>query len=116
MTDVIDFPSGQFRFVRGVAPYSAVVTPIVGFEIERARFAHLVVLEEGFAQRRIWGVSGGRSWPGLADRAACLCVGCPLHTSRSHRPGRHPSLPSDTPGLPHTNSILAVRGDRFSGS
>ena len=50
MTDVIDFPSGQFRFVRGVAPYSAVVAPLVGFEIERARFAHPVVLEEGFAR------------------------------------------------------------------
>ena len=50
MTDVIDFPSGQFRFVRGVLPYSAIVTPFVGFEIERARFAHPVVLEEGFAR------------------------------------------------------------------
>ena len=50
LTDVIDFPSGQFRFVRGVAPYSAVVAPLVGFEIERARFANLEPLEAGFAR------------------------------------------------------------------
>ncbi len=50
MTEVIDFPSGQFRFVRGVSPYSAIVTPFAGFEIERARFAHRLVLEEGFAR------------------------------------------------------------------
>ena len=50
MADVIDFPSGQFRFVRGVAPYSAAVTPFAGFEIERARFAHPVALDLGFAR------------------------------------------------------------------
>jgi len=50
VADVIDFPSGQFRFVKGVAPYSAAVAPFVGFEIERARFAHPVALEEGFAR------------------------------------------------------------------
>jgi len=50
MTDVIDFPAGQFRFVRGVTPYSAIVTPSAGFEIERARFPRLVELEDGFAR------------------------------------------------------------------
>ena len=50
MADVIDFASGQYRFVRGVAPYSAIVTPIAGFEIERARFSHPIVLDEGFAR------------------------------------------------------------------
>jgi hypothetical protein len=50
MTEAIDFPSGQFRFVRGVAPYSAIVSPWIGYEIERARFAQPIALEEGFAR------------------------------------------------------------------
>src|SRR4030095_3815854 len=50
MTDVIDFPDGQYRFVRGVTPYSAIVAPIAGFEIERAPFAKTVALDEGLAR------------------------------------------------------------------
>jgi len=50
VANVIDFPSGRFRFLAGVVPYSAAVTPFPGFEIERARFAHPVALALGFAR------------------------------------------------------------------
>lgn len=60
MADVIDFPVGQFRFVRGVAPYSAAVSPFAGFEIERARFSSPVALEPGFARIEAHLTSVGR--------------------------------------------------------
>jgi hypothetical protein len=51
MSAAIPFPAGGYRFVRGASPYSAGVVAAPGFEIERARFARPVPLEEGF--RRI---------------------------------------------------------------
>ncbi len=51
MAEVLKFPDGGYRFVKGVFPYSAGVASEPGFEIERARFAAPVALEEGF--RRI---------------------------------------------------------------
>lgn len=68
MADVIDFPSGQFRFVRGVAPYSAAVTAVAGFEIERARFASPVELAPGFARIEAHLKSAGRPLTAL-----CWC-------------------------------------------
>jgi hypothetical protein len=50
MREVLDFPNGDFRFVRGVEPYSGVVAALSGFEIERARFTRPVALAEGFAR------------------------------------------------------------------
>lgn len=50
MTDAIDFPDGGYRFVPGVFQYSAGVAAQPGFAIERARFAHVAPLDEGFAR------------------------------------------------------------------
>jgi hypothetical protein len=44
-------PDGGYRFIRGVAPYSAGVAAEPGFEIERVRFDAPIPMEEGF--RRI---------------------------------------------------------------
>lgn len=51
MAEVLKFPDGGFRFVKGAYPYSAGVAAEPGFEIERARFRSPVPLAEGF--RRI---------------------------------------------------------------
>jgi hypothetical protein len=50
MSEVLDFHNGDFRFVKGVAPYSGAVAALSGFEIERARFTRPVALAEGFAR------------------------------------------------------------------
>jgi hypothetical protein len=49
MADVIEFPKGGFRFVKGVFQYSAGVAALPGFRIERVRFANPVALQQGFA-------------------------------------------------------------------
>ena len=49
MTDVLPFPSGGYRFLKGVFQYSAGVAAEPGFEIERVRFHRPVRLAEGFA-------------------------------------------------------------------
>jgi hypothetical protein len=51
MGDLREFPDGGYRFLPGVAPYSAGVVAAPGFEIERVRFDAPVPMEEGF--RRI---------------------------------------------------------------
>ena len=48
MTEVLDFPDGGYRFVKGVFPYSAGVAPLNGFTLERVRFHRPVALAEGF--------------------------------------------------------------------
>jgi len=48
MRDVIPFPAGGYRYLKGVFQYSAGVAAEPGFEIERARFLRPVPLEEGF--------------------------------------------------------------------
>jgi hypothetical protein len=48
MSDVIAFPAGGYRYLKGVFQYSAGVAAEPGFEIERARFLRLVPLAEGF--------------------------------------------------------------------
>jgi hypothetical protein len=72
MTDIMDFSDGQYRFLRGVVPYSAGVAPSAGFEIERARFASLVPLEQGFARIEAHLKSLGRT-------VTALC-GCELRS------------------------------------
>ena len=48
MGEVLDFPDGGYRFVKGVYPYSAGVAPLSGFELERVRFHRPAPLAEGF--------------------------------------------------------------------
>ncbi len=48
MTELREFPDGGYRFVSGVAPYSAGVVAMPGFEIERVRFDAPIPVEEGF--------------------------------------------------------------------
>ena len=50
MTPTSAFPDGGYRYVPGVFQYSAGVAAEPGFAIERARFAHWVPLDEGFAR------------------------------------------------------------------
>ena len=50
MSEVIAFPRGGFRYIKGVFQYSAGVAAEPGFEIERARFARPVPLADGFAR------------------------------------------------------------------
>lgn len=50
MAEVLTFPEGGFRFVKGVFQYSAGVAAEPGFEIHRARFTNPVPLAEGFAR------------------------------------------------------------------
>lgn len=49
MAEVLAFPDGGFRFIRGVFPYSAGVAAEPGFAIERVRFKRVVPLADGFA-------------------------------------------------------------------
>lgn len=48
MAEVLYFPDGGYRFVKGVFPYSAAVAPLQGFEMERARFHRPVALAAAF--------------------------------------------------------------------
>ncbi|QCI68533.1 2-amino-5-chloromuconate deaminase CnbZ [Phreatobacter stygius] len=68
MTEVIDFATGGYKFIKGVSQYSAGVAALPGFRLERVRFASPVPLAEGF--RRIAEIikAAGRS---LTAFAAC---------------------------------------------
>lgn len=68
MTDVISFPAGGYRFVKGVSQYSAGVAASSGFELERVRFARVLPLAEGFAQIAAFLKQAGRP---LSAFAAC---------------------------------------------
>jgi hypothetical protein len=48
MAEVIAFPAGGFRFIKGPFQYSAGVAAEPGFEIERVRFRRPVPVDEGF--------------------------------------------------------------------
>ena len=48
MSNACDFPDGGYRYVPGVFQYSAGVAAQPGFAIERARFARVVPLDQGF--------------------------------------------------------------------
>lgn len=62
------FPDGGYRFLRGVAPYSAGVAAESGFEIERVRFRAPVPMAEGF--RRI---AARLEEAGRPRTALCAC-------------------------------------------
>ena len=51
MTDTLAFADGNYRFVRGVFPYSAGVVADAGFEIERVRLMRPLPIVDGFAAR-----------------------------------------------------------------
>ncbi len=68
MVDVIDFPSGGYRFIKGVFPYSAGVAALPGYRIERVRFPEPLALPQAFT--RIADVLGRA---GRAATAFCAC-------------------------------------------
>ncbi|MBL8380676.1 MAG: hypothetical protein JNM79_22600 [Burkholderiales bacterium] len=68
MAQVIDFPDGGYRFVKGVFPYSAGVAAQPGFALERVRFKRHMPLAEGFAAIAAHLESQGRP---LTAFAAC---------------------------------------------
>ena len=68
MAEVLPFPAGGYRFIKGPFQYSAGVAAEPGFEIERARFRRPVPIEEGF--RAIEAYLNAR---GLAPTAFCAC-------------------------------------------
>ena len=45
---VVKNPRGNYKFIRGIAPYSAGAVADSGFEIEHARFWQPVALKQGF--------------------------------------------------------------------
>ncbi len=49
MADVRDFAEGGYRYIKAVFQYSGGVAALPGFEIERARLARPVPLEQGFS-------------------------------------------------------------------
>ncbi len=50
MPEIIDFPAGGYRFIKGVFQYSAGVAALSGYRIERVRFAEPIPLAAGFAR------------------------------------------------------------------
>jgi hypothetical protein len=49
MAELIDFPEGGFSFLKGGFPYSQGVRAMLGFALERVRFARPVSVADGFA-------------------------------------------------------------------
>jgi hypothetical protein len=76
MTPIIDFAPGGYRFIKGVFQYSAGVTALPGFRIERVRFAAPVPLSEGFARISTIIAAAGR--PASAFCACELRAPAPL--------------------------------------
>lgn len=68
MADLLEFPEGGYRFLPGVAPYSAGVAASPGFEIVHVRFSTPLAIEEGF--RRIRAHLGSIGRP---PAAFCAC-------------------------------------------
>ncbi|MEO7009727.1 MAG: hypothetical protein ABI156_11320 [Caldimonas sp.] len=68
MAEVLVFPDGNYRFVRGVFQYSAGVAAEPGFEIERVRFFRPLSLREGFEAIQARLAARGRSLT-----AFCAC-------------------------------------------
>jgi hypothetical protein len=68
MAEVIAFPAGGFRFIKGPFQYSGGVAAEPGFEIERARFRRPVPIEDGF--RAIGAYLNARGRP---PTAFCAC-------------------------------------------
>ena len=51
MAEVLAFPDGNYRYIRGVFQYSAGVAAEPGFEIERVRFFRPLPLARRFRAR-----------------------------------------------------------------
>lgn len=68
MAEVLQFPDGGYRFVKGVFPYSAAAAPLPGFELERVRFHRPVPLAEGFKA-----IKGHLESIGRPVTAFCAC-------------------------------------------
>jgi hypothetical protein len=68
MSEVIAFPQGGYRYIKGVFQYSAGVAAEPGFEIERARFARPVPLAEGFGR-----IEAHLARRGRPTTAFCAC-------------------------------------------
>lgn len=68
MTRVLAFDDGGYRFIQGVAPYSAGVAAERGFEIERVRFDTPIPVDEGFRRIKTHLASIGRP-----PAAFCAC-------------------------------------------
>ncbi len=60
MAEVLSFPDGSYRFVKGVFPYSAAVAPLPGFELERVRFQRPLPLVRAFGAIEAHLVTAGR--------------------------------------------------------
>ena len=68
LPEVLPFPQGGYRFVKGVFQYSAGAAALPGYRIERARFARDVPLAEGFAR-----IAGYLQALGRPLTAFCAC-------------------------------------------
>jgi hypothetical protein len=60
MAEVIEFPRGGYRYIKGVFQYSAGVAALPGFRIERVSFTKPVKLADGFARAAAWIKAAGR--------------------------------------------------------
>lgn len=68
MAEVLVFPEGGYRFIRGVFQYSAGVAAQPGFEIERVRFFRPLPLTEG-----LQAIRGHLDRRGRSLTALCAC-------------------------------------------
>lgn len=68
MYEVIEFPAGGYRFIKGVSQYSGGVSALAGFRLERVRFDVPLPLKEGFARIEAIIKAAGRP---LTAFAAC---------------------------------------------
>lgn len=68
MTNLIDFPEGGYRFVKGVSQYSAGVSALPGYRLERVRFSEPLPMAVGFARAAELIQAAGRP---LTAIAAC---------------------------------------------
>jgi hypothetical protein len=68
MQEIVEFPAGGYRFIRGTVGYSLGVVALSGFRLERVRFQSLVPLEEAF--QRMANIMAAAKRPAAA-LAAC---------------------------------------------
>jgi hypothetical protein len=68
MAEILSFPDGGYRFIRGVFQYSAGVAAEPGFEIERVRFFRPLPLAEGFQA-----IAAHLQHNGRPQTALCAC-------------------------------------------
>jgi hypothetical protein len=68
MHDIIEFPAGGYRFIKGSLAYSLGVAALSGFRLERVRFEAPIPLDDAF--RRIAGILADAKRPASA-LAAC---------------------------------------------